>query len=406
VARHEPTIVQIIPRLDMGGAERTVVEVAAAIVKAGGRALVAGEPGRLSEDVAAAGGEIIELPAATKNPVRMLANARALERIIKAEGVALIHARSRAPAWSALMAARRTRIPFVTTYHGAYNERGPLKRLYNSVMARSDIVIANSRFTADLIQSRYGTPASKIRVIYRGIDLDLFDLAKISAARIAALRAAWGVGPDTRVVLQAARLTGWKGQPVVIAAAKRLQQRDALANTVIVMAGDAQGRDGYVSQLQADIAAAGLEGKVLLVGHVTDIAAAYAAAHVSVLASTDPEAFGRSGAESQAVGCPVIATNIGAPPETVLAEPAATQSQITGWLIPAGDPEALAATLEEALALDPSARKAMGDRAAAHARGSFTVGSLQRQTLQVYDSLLGTAVAERLAQGLSPALET
>lgn len=406
MARHEPTIVQIIPRLDMGGAERTVVEVAAAIVKAGGRALVAGEPGRLSEDVAAAGGEIIELPAATKNPVRMLANARALERIIKAEGVALIHARSRAPAWSALMAARRTRIPFVTTYHGAYNERGPLKRLYNSVMARSDIVIANSRFTADLIQSRYGTPASKIRVIYRGIDLDLFDLAKISAARIAALRAAWGVGPDTRVVLQAARLTGWKGQPVVIAAAKRLQQRGALANTVIVMAGDAQGRDGYVSQLQTDIAAAGLEGKVLLVGHVTDIAAAYAAAHVSVLASTDPEAFGRSGAESQAVGCPVIATNIGAPPETVLAEPAATQSQITGWLIPAGDPEALAATLEEALALDPSARKAMGDRAAAHARGSFTVGSLQRQTLQVYDSLLGTAVAERLAQGLSPALET
>jgi glycosyltransferase involved in cell wall biosynthesis len=390
----------------MGGAEPTVVEVAAAIVKAGGRALVAGEPGRLSEDVAAAGGEIIALSAATKNPVRMLANARALGRIIKSEGVALIHARSRAPAWSALMAARRTRIPFVTTYHGAYNERGPLKRLYNSVMARSDVVIANSRFTADLIASRYGTPASKIRVIYRGIDLDVFDLTKISAARIAALRAAWGVGPEARIVLQAARLTGWKGQPVVIAAAKGLQQRGALGSSVIVMAGDAQGRDGYVSQLQADIAAVGLEGKVLIVGHVTDIAAAYAAAHVSVVASTDPEAFGRSGAESQAVGCPVIATNIGAPPETVLAEPAVAQSQITGWLIPPGDAEALAAKLEEALALDPAARKAMGDRAAAHARGSFTVRSLQRQTLQVYDSLLGTAVAERLTQGLSPALET
>ena len=150
------TILQIIPELDAGGAELSVVEVAAAITRAGGRALVLAEPGgRLASNVEAAGGEVVPFPASSKNPLRILANAASLARLATQEGVHLIHARSRAPAWSALMAARRARLPFVTTYHGAYNETNALKRAYNSVMARGDVVIANSLYTARLIVDRY-----------------------------------------------------------------------------------------------------------------------------------------------------------------------------------------------------------------------------------------------------------
>ncbi len=151
MADPSPTILQIIPRLDTGGAELSTIEIAEAIVRAGGRALVATAGGRMADRVTAVGGEIITLPLESKNPATILANASRLAGLVRARGVALLHARSRAPAWSALIAARRTRVPFVTTYHGAYGERGRLKRLYNSVMARGDAVIANSQYTADLI---------------------------------------------------------------------------------------------------------------------------------------------------------------------------------------------------------------------------------------------------------------
>src|SRR5215813_12578334 len=171
VTRDRPTILQIVPRLDTGGAELSTVEIAEALVRAGGRALVLTEPGgRLTARVTAAGGELIPFPAASKSPIRLLMNARAMTRLIRAQGIDLVHARSRAPAWSALLAARRTRVPLVTTYHGAYGEKNAAKRLYNGVMARGDVVIANSGYTANLIAARYATPRRRITVIHRGVD--------------------------------------------------------------------------------------------------------------------------------------------------------------------------------------------------------------------------------------------
>jgi len=391
VTKHRPTILQIIPRLDAGGAERSVVEIAGAVAHAGGRALVLAEPGRLAASITAAGGEVLPFPAATKNPVAILANARRIAAIAAREGVDLIHARSRAPAWSALAAARQVRVPFVTTYHGAYSETNALKRLYNGVMARGDAVIANSRYTADLIAARYGTPRQRIEVIYRGVDTELFDPARIAAERVAALRQGWGVAPDTRVILQAARLTRWKGQAVLIDAAARLHALGQLQDAVLILAGDAQGRDGYVEELRCLIARLGLQQHVILVGHVDDIAAAYLAAHVTVIASTGPEAFGRAAIEAAAVACPVIATDIGAPPETVLAEPGAA---ITGWLVPPGDVDALASRLAQALALAPPIRAAIGERARRHAE-NFSIAAMQQSTLGVYDRLLGTRLKAR-----------
>ena len=398
-AASRPTILQIIPELDTGGAELSAVEIADAIVRAGGRALVLSEPGgRLVSKVVAAGGEAVPFPAASKNPLRMLANGGAIARLVRREGVHLVHARSRAPAWSALLAARRARVPFVTTYHGAYNETNAAKRLYNSVMARGDLVIANSRYTSDLIAGRYGTPRERIAVVHRGIDPARLDPAGVGSDRVAALRARWGVAAGDPVVLQMARLTAWKGQGVLVEAAARLQQAGSLGAAVIVLAGDAQGRTAYAEGLRHQIAQAGLGERVRLVGHVEDVAAAYLAAHATVVASIEPEAFGRTAVEAAAMGCPVIATAIGAPPETVLAEPAVARDSITGWLVPPLDAGALAKRLAEVLALGPPERSAIAARARARVLGQFTVGAMQRRTLAVYDRLLGTVLERRFTE--------
>jgi glycosyltransferase involved in cell wall biosynthesis len=393
LAAKRPTILQIIPELDTGGAELSAVEIADAIVRAGGRAIVLSEGGRLASRIAASGGEFIPFAAATKNPVHLLWNAHAIRRMIADEGVDLVHARSRAPAWSAMLAARHAGKPFVTTYHGAYNEKSSLKRAYNAIMAKGDTVNANSRYTKRLNEERYGTPPDRIRVIYRGVDGSAFDPTAISDERKTALREKLGAAPDTRIIIQPARLTNWKGQSTVIEAARLLEQQGRLGNSLIVLAGDAQGRDSYLLRLEREIVDAGLAGKVILPGHVDDIPAALAIAHLAIVASIEPEAFGRVATEAQAMGCPVIATDIGAPPDTVAATPAVDARDATGWLVPPGDAAKLAAAMDEALSLSPDARSALGTRARARALGQFSLDSMRLETLEVYDRLLGTRLA-------------
>jgi glycosyltransferase involved in cell wall biosynthesis len=372
-----PTILQIIPELDTGGAELATVEIADAVIRAGGRSIVLSRGGRMLPDLLKTGATFVPFPAKTKNPARIVWNARAIAAIVRREGVDLVHARSRAPAWSALLAARMTRRPFVTTYHGAYNEKTRIKNWYNSVMARADVVIANSQYTADLVAKRYGTPAGRLTVIHRGIDGAAFDPATIGAERVAQLRTSWGVAPEAPVILQAARLTTWKGQSVLIAAAKLLKDEGRLGKAQIVFAGDAQGRTGYAERLRSEAAAAGLADRVGLVGHVGDM----------------PEAFGRAAAEAQIMGCPVIATRLGAPQETVLAPPAAGRDAMTGWLVTPGDARALAEAMAEALSLDEAARVALGLRARRHVLTNFTLSAMKHATLEVYDRLIGSDLA-------------
>ncbi len=393
---------QIIPRLDTGGAELSAIEINSAVVAAGGRSIVVTEGGRMADGVIEGGGELQIMRTGTKNPFRILRNVSNIRLVAMLEGVDLIHARSRAPAWSGMIAAHQAGIPFVTTYHGAYAEKSRIKNLYNSVMARGDMVIANSHYTSRLIQSRYGTPEARIRVIHRGVDDAQFDPAKVSAARRDAMRSKFGLMPGQKMILQAARLTNWKGQLVLIEAASRLVQSGKLNDAVVVLAGDAQGRDEYVSRLETDIARLGLAGKVRLAGHVDDIPAALAVAWVAVIASTEPEAFGRSVTEAAAMGCPAIATDIGAPPETVLAPPATSYDQATGWLVPPGDAAQLSLRLEQALALTTSARAALGGRARAHVLRNFSLRSMKHATLATYDKLLGTNLVERFMSTLSP----
>ena len=261
------TILQVVPRLDAGGSELATIEIAQALSRAGASALVATEGGRMEEEVGKAGGEIVTLPVASKSPFTILANIRRLTKLIRQRKVDIVHARSRAPAWSALLAARRTGKPFVTTYHGAYGEVGPFKAAYNSVMAKGDRVIANSRYTASVIEARAPRAKDRIRVIYRGVDRNVFDPAAVDAQEVDALRAAWGVPQGTKIVLHAARLTSIKGQRDLIAAAALANAEGALRNAVVILAGDAPGRDAYREELLGLIARHGLGDKVRLVGH-------------------------------------------------------------------------------------------------------------------------------------------
>jgi glycosyltransferase involved in cell wall biosynthesis len=380
------TILQIIPELNAGGAERTTVDIAEALVAAGARALVACDGGRLVSELQARGGLWIPFPAKTKNPLRMALNVGKLQEIIRRERIDLVHARSRAPAWVAMLAAKHAGVPFVTTYHGAYAGTSTLKVQYNSVMARGEVVIANSQFTRDRIVEMHPFAKDRIVVIHRGADLRAFQPDQVVPARVQTLRRAWGVEPDERIVLLAARLTSWKGQRVLIDAAKALKQR-GIQGVSFILAGDEQGRTGYAKELDDRIAAAGLTGIVRRVGHCADMPAAFQAADVVCVPSIEPEAFGRSAVEAQAMGVPVVVTNIGAAPETVLAPPQASESERTGWRVPPDDAPALAEALAQMLALGASQRDALASRARRHVESHFSVEKMCARTLAVYERL-------------------
>jgi glycosyltransferase involved in cell wall biosynthesis len=366
-------VLQVLPALGGGGVERGTVEMAQAIAAAGGVALVASAGGRMAPQVAAGGGRNIRLPLDTRNPVAIWRNAARLEAVIRAEGVRIVHARSRAPAWSAYLAARRAGVPFVTTYHGAYSEDFPGKRRYNAVMARGERVIAISRFIADLIERRHGTDPARIRVIPRGVDPAAFDPATVAPERVRRLAAAWGLPQGRPVVMLPGRLARWKGQSVFLRA---LSGRDAVG----VLVGDARQHAAYARELAAEAARCRVD--LRLVGHCDDMPAALLLADVVVNASIEPEAFGRVVIEAQAMARPVIATDHGGAAETI-------EDGATGFRVPPGDADALAAAIDRVLAMPAAERAKLGARARAAVAARYTVRAMQRATLEVYREVLG-----------------
>ncbi len=364
-----PTILQVLPALHAGGVERGTLEIAQAVIQAGGRALVASAGGRLVPALEALGARHFALPLDRK--LGLWQNASTLARLVEDENVAIIHARSRAPAWSAWRAARLTGVHFVTTWHGTYNENFPGKALYNGVMARGERVIAISDFIREHILARHPAAAPRIRTIPRGVDVALFDPGAVAPASVQRLREAWGVAPASPCVLLPGRLTRWKGQAVLIEALGRLP-----APPTAVLLGD--GRPAYASELRALANARGVP--LVLAGHTEDMPAALLAADIIIHASTDAEAFGRVVIEAQAMQRPVIASDLGGPRETV-------RPGETGWLSPAGDAAALAHALAQVLAMAPQARAAVGAAARQAVLARFSTARMQAATLDVYREL-------------------
>ena len=377
-----PVVLLVLPAMESGGVEPGMAENTEAIVRAGGRALVASAGGRMLAGVERAGGRAVILPLASKSPLQIWRNAARLAALIRAERVNIVHAHSRAPAWSAWLAARRTGVHFVTTYHAPYGERPRLKRAYNGVMARGEVVVAVSRHLAGLVAARHGVDPARIRVIPRGVDPAVFDPAGVAPARIAALARAWDVPAGQRVLLLPGRLTRWKGQEEMIAALAGMRHRDAVA----VLVGSDQGRRRYASGLAALAARLGVADRLRLVGHADDMPAALALADIVVNASNEPEGFGRVIIEAQAMARPVVATAHGGAAETVA-------HGETGWLVPPRDPQGLAAALDAVLDLPAATRAAVGARARAAVQAGYTVAAMQRAKLEVYRALLAAGPA-------------
>ena len=374
------TVLQVLPALEVGGVERGTVDMTRALTEAGWHAVVASSGGAMVNEIRRCGGVHVTLPLATKNPWTILNNARRLADIVKVHAVDIIHARSRAPGWSSYLAARRTTLPFVTTFHGIYGHGNSVKRLYNGIMARGDIVIAGSYFTARHVETTYRTPPARLRVIHRGIDADVLDPDKISDQARADLAAQWGVANRMSIILLPGRATRLKGHRVLIDAVRQLDRDDVR----VFLVGANQGKSRYRTELEDRIRRHRLEGVIHLTPPCRDMAVAYGLADIVVAPSIKPEAFGRVIVEAQAMGCPVIATRLGGACETIVADQ-------TGWLVPAQDAAALAAAMRQALGMTIKERLEYAKRARAHVLANFTKSRMCERTLHVYRELLASS---------------
>ena len=373
-----PTVLQVLPSLaGGGGVERGTLDISRALVAAGWRSLIVTGDETERERAAAAGAHHAALPVARRNPAQAPGATRRLARLIAEEGVDLVHARSRWPAWLAYYAARRTARPFVTTVHGAYSTGWPGKRRYNAIMTRGARVIAISAFIARHVAETYGVEPDRIRIIPRGVDLSVFDPANVGPERIAALRDAWRVPDGKPIVMLPGRLTTLKGHLALLDALARI---DESVYCLFVGTADAR-REDYRARVERRIAALGTTHTVRLAGPCRDMPAAYMLADVVVSPSLRPEGFGRVPAEAEAMGRRVIASAHGGACETVL-------DGETGWLVPPGDGAALAHALREALGLSTARCERMAAAGRAHVRRNFTLEGMCNATLDVYRELL------------------
>lgn len=379
-----PVVLQILPGLVTGGAERGTVEIAAAIVAAGGTAIVVSEGGPMENDLKRAGALHLKLPVASKNPFVMYRNIARLARVIESYKVGVVHVRSRAPAWSARAAAQRTGAHFITTFHAPYNFTNAIKKRYNQIMAEGERVIAISEFIADHVRENYNVDRARLRVIRRGIDLARFDPDRVSAERMIQLSTRWRLPDGVPLILMPGRLSRWKGQAVLLEALTHLRDIDYRC----VLVGSDQGRTGYRRELEALISRHDLDGRASIMDECNDMPAAYMLSDVVVSASTDPEGFGRTVGEAQAMGRPVVASDHGGAREQLI-------SGRTGFLFPSGDPAALAEGLRRALSLAPEARARLHDEAIARVRAEYSKDQMCARTLAIYREVLRAGAASR-----------
>ena len=377
------TVMQILPALESGGVERGTIDVAKALKHEGFEPIVVSKGGVLVYQLREAGITHITLPVGSKNPLTIFLNIGRLVKIIAEHKVDIIHARSRAPMWSAYFACKKTKIKLVATVHGTYSlnfskwENFAPKRIYNQIMLKADRVIAVSNFIKTYLLKNYpGNFLERVTVIQRGADLNYFNSKAVSNSRVIELMTKWHLPEDKKIILMPARFTAWKGHEFLIETLAKVKN-----DFCCVLVGSDHGHKAFRKKIEQLVVKKDLEGKVRIVGLCKDMQTAYSIAHLVVCPSIRPEAFGRVSIEAQALGKIIIATKIGGSLDTIVEDK-------TGFLVDVGDAQKFAELIDRVLEMSKTETDVIGDAAHKNIEENFSNEKMCRLTLDVYRELI------------------
>lgn len=375
-------ILQVLPALGTGGVERGTVEMAQAIINAGGTALVASADGIWKNSLERMGAIYINLPLNSKNPWIIWKNQFALEKIIRDYRVDIVHVRSRAPAWSAWLAIKKTTAHFITTWHGVFSETWRGKRWYNQVMTKGERVIAISHYIEERLKTRYGLTEQVLRVVSRGVDLQAFDPERLLGEKVADLAQKWGISETQKVILLPGRLTAWKGHELLVCALAKIDQKHK--DWICVFVGPSKRKDKFTQKLLLLADQLKVRDRLYFVGNSQDMPAALTLANIVVVPSLKPEPFGRVVIEAQAMQRPVVVANHGGAAETV-------KDGQTGYVFEPGNADALAELLQQLMEKSEADLQWVGRLAREDVQEHYTLAQMQQATLKVYNEILPEA---------------
>ncbi len=377
-------VLQVIPKLGYGGAETGCYDIAHYLPENDCGSYIVTSGGELLKFIDKKKVKIIKLPVHSKNPLIIFINFLALIGVILINNISIVHARSRAPAWSCLLAAKITGRKFVTTFHGTYNFNSKIKKFYNSVMVRSDLIIAGSNFIFSHIKenyTKYFDAKKKLLVIFRGINVDYFDPTTKLDSDEKKLLKEWQIEKDKKIILLPGRLTGWKGQEVFIEAVNLVNIELGYEAFHAVILGSDQGRDLYKKKLIRLTEQHRLVNQVKFIDHCKDMALAYKVSDIVVSASIEPEAFGRVAVEAQSMERPIIASNIGGSNETIIDEK-------TGFLFESNNAKSLSIKILKVLSMDEASLQSIGKEGRKNIIQKFNVEKMCFSTYSEYKRIL------------------
>ena len=376
-------ILQIIPNMEIGGAERTVLEITSFLKDKEFSSLVLTSGGKLIGELEKENIEVIKLKIDKKNPYSIIKNFFLFIKIFREKKIDLVHVRSRAPAWSAIFAAKKIGIPVLTTWHGHVSNSSFIKKIYNSIMLKGDAVIANSAYTAERISKIYNIDLNKIDIISRGVNVESFEGSKFSNTEISNIKKMWSVDDNKIIILFPARLTRWKGHLVTIEAINLLKKEKFFDQVIFLFAGEKAGAENYIKKLNSLITKFKLQENIKLVERIENMPLAYHASDIVLSPSIEPEPFGRIPIEAQAAGKTIIASDHGAVKDTIK-----NGNNFTGFKVKPNDPQALSIAIKQSIIMDKKDLTKMHERAISNVKNNFSLENMCKKTLEVYRRLL------------------
>tara|TARA_B100000029_G_scaffold498867_1_gene568329 strand:- start:613 stop:1779 length:1167 start_codon:yes stop_codon:yes gene_type:complete len=385
--KNKKIILQIIPNMEIGGAEKSVLEIGSYLKKSQYEPMVLTSGGRLIEKLKNEDIKVIIRKIDQKDPLNIYKNIKILENIFSENKISLIHARSRAPAWSTFYASKKLNIPFVTTWHGHADSNSYLKKKYNSIMAKGNAVIANSEYTAKNITKNYNIELNQIDIIPRGVNSEDYNIDQFSNKSINKLRSEWSEDKNQKIILLPARYSDWKGHELAIKAISKIKEKNTNYQISLVFVGNKEANSKYILKLKKIAKKFNVDTNLKILGNFDNMPLAYHACDIALYPSIKPEPFGRVPIEAQAAGCLIIASDHGGVKETIL-----DGEMYTGFKVRINDVDDLAKKIDSALNLNASELDKIKQRSINNVNKNFSLENMCKKTLEVYDRILNVSV--------------